>query len=79
MLDSMGKARHVLLIAEIANVHVEGSTGLVCVRVMNQQSLELIVELDDSVVSVIEGWLLQAVCQHGGWCKGWARGRLRHI
>ena len=56
--------------AEIANVHVEGSTGLVRVRVMNQQSFKLVVELDDSVVSVIERGLLQAVCQHGGWWKG---------
>ena len=70
MLDGMGKPRHVLFIAEIANVHVEGSTGLVRVRVMNQQSFKLVVELDDSVVSVIERGLLQAVCQHGGWWKG---------
>ena len=43
VLDSVSHARHGLLVAEIANVDIQGSTGFICLRVMNEQSLKLIV------------------------------------
>lgn len=42
MLDSVSHTRHVVGIAEAANVDVHGGTGLVRVRVVDQQRLEVV-------------------------------------
>jgi hypothetical protein len=43
MFHGMGHAGHPVLIAEVANVDIEGGTGLVCLGIMDQESLEAIV------------------------------------
>ena len=57
----MSHARHVLGIAEAANIDVDRGTGFVSVWVMNQQGLELVGEADDAVGAVVELWRFQAI------------------
>lgn len=42
MLYSVSHAGHAILIAKVANIDIEGGTGLVRLRIMNQESLEVI-------------------------------------
>lgn len=63
MFDGVGHARHAVLIAEAADVDVQGCTGLVRVRIVNEEGLEAIVEAYDAVLPVIERGLLELVRQ----------------
>lgn len=54
MLYSMRHTRHIPFITEIANIDVHGRTGLVSLRIVNQQRLELVWKTDDAVCSIIQ-------------------------
>lgn len=62
MLDGMGHARHGILITEAPDIDIHGRTGLVCLGVMDYQNLELVREADDAVGAVVQGGLLQTIC-----------------
>ncbi len=42
MLDSVSHSWHVVGIAKAANIDIDRCTGLVCFRVMDEESLELV-------------------------------------
>ena len=63
MLDSMGHARHVIVVGEVPYVDVDRGTGLVCIRVMDKQSFELVRQPDDSIRAVVNRRFLQAISQ----------------
>lgn len=63
MLNRVCHARHSILIAEVAHIDVKSGTGLVRLRVVNQQSLELVFQPHYAVIAVIQRGLLQAVGQ----------------
>jgi hypothetical protein len=73
---SMCHARHAILVAEVADIDIKGCTGLVCLGVMDEESLELIRQADDAIVAVVERGLLQVVGQQDG---AWTRGRCRKL
>lgn len=58
MFDSVGHAWHIILVTEAPHVHIHGSTGLVCLGIVNYESFELVWEADDSVRPIIERGLL---------------------
>lgn len=64
MFDGMSHAGDARLVTEVSNIDVEGGTGLVRLGIMDQKSLELIVETDDSIVAVVKQGLLQTVGEH---------------
>jgi len=64
----MSHTRNIRFIAKITNVDIEGSTGLVCLGIVDQQSLEIIFLPNNSLVAVVKQWLLQLLCDHD---RGW--------
>ena len=77
MLDGMGHARHVVGIAKAPHFHVDTGASLVGVRIVHEQSVELIWQSNDSVGAIVEFWSLELVGNplngdHG--CKGLADG-----
>lgn len=76
MFHSVGHAGHVVFVAEVADIDVEGGTGLVRLGIVDKQGLELVVEADDTIVAVVERGLLETVRQQGdGGVPGRGRGR----
>lgn len=74
MLDGVGHTRHVVIVREVANVHVHRGAGLVGIRVVHQKRLEAVRQADDTVRAVINGGLLELVrntfdLPHG--CRTW--------
>ena len=63
MLDGVRHSWHAIYVAEVSNVDVEGGASLVRLGVMNQQSLEVVLEPNDTIIAVVQGRLLQAVRQ----------------
>lgn len=57
----MRHAWHVRLVGEIAHIDIKTCTGLVRLRIVNEQCFQLVGELDDSVGSIVEIWFLQVV------------------
>lgn len=53
MFHSVGHSRHSVLVAEVPDMDVEGSTGLVGVGVMDEQGLEPVLQADYAVVAII--------------------------
>ncbi len=53
MFDGMCHPRHLILVAEAPNIDIHGGAGLVCLRVVNYQGLELIREADHPVGPVV--------------------------
>lgn len=49
----MAEAAQMVRVTEVADVHIHGSAGLVGVGIMNQEDLELIGQLDNSVAAVV--------------------------
>lgn len=68
MFDRMGHARDIGLVTEVSHIDVKGCAGLVGLGVVDQKSLELIVETDDAIVAIIEQGLLEGIGEkrHGG-------------
>lgn len=63
MLYSVSHARHTLFVAEVSDIDVEGGAGLVCVGIMDQQCLELVLEADDAIMTIVQRRLLKTVRQ----------------
>lgn len=64
MLDCMCHTRHILRVAEAADVDVHGCSGLVCLGIMDEQCFQVISELYNSVFSIVKQWLLERICQY---------------
>jgi hypothetical protein len=62
MLYCMSHSWHVIFIGEVANIDVHRRTGLIGVRVMDQESLELVRQTNDPIRTIIKLWLLQLFC-----------------
>lgn len=54
MFYGVGHTGHSSLIAEVADIDIQGGTGLVGIRVMDEKSLELIIKTDDAVLAIIK-------------------------
>lgn len=61
MLDSVGHAWHVILVAKVAHVDVHGGASLVRVGIVDEQNLQLVLQPDDAVVPVVQRRDLEAV------------------
>lgn len=61
MLDRMRHSWHTWVVAEAADVDVHCRRGLVGFGIVNEQNLELVGQLDDSVCAIIEQWFVEAV------------------
>lgn len=55
----MGHTRHVIIIQEIAHLHIDRCAGLVGVWIMDQKRLEIVGQTDDTIGAIIEFWLLE--------------------
>jgi hypothetical protein len=87
MLNGVRHSWHVGFITEIADVDVEGGASLVSLRVMDEKSLEVIVQTDNSIVPVVKGRLLEMIGQKDNGrslaprrrvqvLRGWHRGKV---
>lgn len=72
MFHGMGHTGHIGLIAEVADIAVEGGAGLVRVWVVHQKNLQLVAKPYHTIVPVIEGRSLELI----GHTLYWARLRL---
>src|SRR5579862_4028075 len=59
MLHCMRHPQHIISVTITPNVDIHRRARLVCICVMGQQHLQLVGELDHSVGTAIERWLLQ--------------------
>lgn len=57
----MSHSGHAVVVRVTSNVYVHTRAGLVCFRIMYQESLELVRKLDYSIGSIIERWSLKIV------------------
>jgi hypothetical protein len=78
MLYSMCNARQVFRIAEAANIDVHGRRGLVGVGIVDEQSFELVGQLDDSVGAVVEERFVESIGQAFDAGGSAVRDRLSH-
>lgn len=61
MLHRMRHAGHVIVVGEISHIDVDRGTRLVCVRIMNQQCLQLVRQPNHSVRAIVELGPLEVV------------------
>lgn len=61
MFNSMSHSWHIALIAEVTNIDVKGSAGLVCFGVVHKEGFELVGQANNSVGSIIYRWCFQLV------------------
>lgn len=62
MFYSVSHAGHLLLVAEVADIDVEGGAGLVCFRIVDQQGFQLVGQPDNTIGPVVERRSLELVC-----------------
>lgn len=61
MLNCVCHARHAIFIAEVANIDIYGSTGLVRLRIVNKQGFKSILQQYDSIFAVVQRRFFQAI------------------
>jgi hypothetical protein len=87
MLNGVRHSWHVGFVTEIADIDVESSASLVGLRVVDEKSLEIVVQTDDSIVPVVKGRLLEMIGQKDNGrglaprrrvqvLRGWHRGKV---
>lgn len=67
MFNGMGHSRHISLVAEVAHVDIHARTGLVCLRIVDEQCLELVGEPNDAIGSIIQRRRLEVVRHQLRW------------
>lgn len=66
MLYGVSHARYTIFVTEVSHVDVERSTSLVGIWVMDKQRLELVLQANDAVITIVQRRLLHVLCQDDG-------------
>jgi len=61
VFDSVGHARHVLLVAKVSDIAIQGGAGLIRLWIVYKQGLELVGQSHHAIGAIIEGGGLELV------------------
>ena len=61
MFNSMGHAWYIRLVAEVSNIDVHGSAGLIRLGIMDEEGLQLVRKADYAIGPIIQGRGLEMI------------------